>query len=141
MERKEFLSLMGLGSASIFAAVCLGGCSKSGTSSGNVTAPANVDFTLDLSLPANAALATAGGYLYSNGLVVAHTVSGGYIAVSQACTHEGVTVRYVSASHEFYCPSHGATFSETGAVTGGPTSGSLKQYQTALSGTMLRVFS
>lgn len=140
MERKEFLSLLSLGSASALAAVYLGSCSKSSTGS-NVTAPANVDFTLDLSLPANSSLAASGSYLYSNGIIVAHTIAGNYIAVSQACTHEGVTVQYIGSSHQFYCPSHGATFSETGAVTGGPASSSLKQYQTSLSGTMLRIFS
>ncbi len=141
MERKEFLSLLGSGSASMLAVMCLGGCSKSGNTAGNMTPPANVDFALDLSLPVNAALAGIGGYLYANGIIVAHSVSGNYVAVSQACTHQGVTVKYIGSSHNFYCIAHGSSFSETGAVTGGPASGSLKQYQTSLSGTMLRIFS
>ena len=141
MERKEFLSLVGFGSASILTAMCLGGCSKSGTVNGNVTAPTKVDFTIDVSLPAYASLATAGGYIYSSGIVIGHAISGGYIAVSQACTHQGVTVQYVGSGHQFYCPSHGATFSENGAVTGGPAGNALKQYQTTLTGTMLRIYS
>jgi cytochrome b6-f complex iron-sulfur subunit len=140
MERKEFLSLLGLGTATIFTGACLGSCSKQST--GNVSsAPTNIDFTLDLSLPANAGLTTNGGYIYSNGLIVARTASGSYIAVSQACTHEGVTVQYVSGEDLFYCPSHGAKFSDSGAVISGPASTSLKQYNTALSGTSLRVYS
>lgn len=142
MERKNFLSLVGLGSVSLLATVCLGACSKAGNGNTNITTPpVGVDFTLDLSLPANAALANAGGYLYSNGIIVAHALNGTYLAVSQACTHQGVTVQYVGANKEFYCPSHGALFSETGAVTGGPANGPLLKYQTSLSGTMLRVFS
>ena len=139
MERKEFLSLIGFTGVSVLATMCLGACSKQSTNSA-VPAPGNVDFTLDVSLPANAALVSAGGYLYSNGAIVAHTVGGSYIAVSQACTHQGVTVNYQSASHQFYCPSHGATFSETGTVMAGPANGALKQYQTTLTGNMLRVF-
>lgn len=142
MERKSFLNLVGVGSVSFLATVCLGACSKAGIGNTNIsTPPAGIDFTLDLSLPANAALANPGGYLYSNGIIVAHALSGGYLAVSQACTHQGVTVQYVGTNKEFYCPSHGAVFSETGAVTGGPANGSLMKYQTSLSGTMLRVFS
>ena len=141
MERKEFLSLVGVGSASILSAICLGGCTKSGSGGGNVTPPSNVDFTLDLSQAVNAKLLSSGGYIYNNGIIVAHTLAGKYIAVSQACTHEGVTVQYIGQSKEFYCPSHGAIFSETGTVVSGPAGRSLMQYQTTLTGTSLRVFS
>jgi cytochrome b6-f complex iron-sulfur subunit len=140
MERKEFLSLLGLGSAAVFTAVCMVGCSKEAATQGG-TAPTNVDFTLDLTLPANANLVAKGGYIYSNGIIVALTAAGNYIAVSQACTHEGVSVQYVSSQDLFYCPSHGAKFSDTGTVISGPTSSALKQYNTSLNGTSLRVYS
>ena len=73
MERKEFLSLMGFTGLSVLATMCLGACSKQSANNG-VVAAGNADFTLDISLPANAALAAAGSYLYSNGAIVAHTV-------------------------------------------------------------------
>ncbi len=139
MKRKQFLSLVGLTSASILTAACLGGCSKKTADSGAVAA-VNADFTLDLSLAQNAALANAGGYIYNTGVIVAKTTAGTYIAVSQACPHQGVTVQFVNSSTSFYCPSHGAAFSATGAVTTGPAQTSLKQYQTTLTGNMLRVF-
>ena len=138
MERKDFLSLIGIGSASMLAAVCLGSCSKS-SAGGN--APSNVDFNIDLSLPANAALVTAGGYIYSSGIIVAKTTAGSYIAVSQSCTHQGVSVQYQGDVQRFYCPGHGASFSNTGAVLGGPAGSALKQYNVALTGTILRVYS
>ena len=142
MERKEFLSLIGFGSASALAAVCLGGCSKSGGGNSNVPSPPSaVNISLDLTLPANAALGASGGYLYTSGIIVAKTTAGDYIAVSQVCTHEGVTVRYEGANQRFYCASHGTTFSNTGAVTGGPATTALKQYNTSLSGNILRVYS
>jgi cytochrome b6-f complex iron-sulfur subunit len=140
MDRKEFISMVGFGSISVFAAACLGGCNKNDISS-LTAAPSNVDFTLDLTQSANATLLVYGGYLYSGGVIVARTIAGNYIAVSQACTHQGVTVQYIGSSQEFYCPSHGATFSNTGAVTGGPAPGALKKYNTSLNGSMLRVYS
>ena len=142
MERKEFLSLIGLGSASALAAVCLGSCSKSAVGEANVpTAPANVNISLDLTQSANLALGTAGGYVYSGGIIIARTTAGNYIAVSQTCTHQGAAVRYEGTDQRFYCASHGATFSNTGAVTGGPASAALQQYNTSLSGNILRVYS
>jgi len=140
MERKEFLSLLGLDSASVFAAACLGGCSK--TALGNVQGPpASVNINLDLSLPVNAALLTPRGYLYTNGIIVAQTTAGAYIAVSQACTHQGVSVQYIGSSLEFYCPAHGSAFSNTGAVVNGPASYPLTQYKTSLTGTTLTISS
>jgi cytochrome b6-f complex iron-sulfur subunit len=79
--------------------------------------------------------------LVSNGVIVARTNLGFFLAVSAACTHEGTNVYYSSSNNNFICPNHGAKFNSTGAVTQGPASKSLTQYQTALSGTKLRVFS
>lgn len=135
MDRKEFLAHLGLGSAAVFMGACLAGCGKEGAT------PARVDFTLDLSAPANAALNTPGGYVYNQGVIVARTQQNAYIAVSQACTHEGTSVQFQGANNRFYCPNHGATFSVTGTVTGGPANRPLTQYNTQLTGTTLRVFS
>lgn len=132
--------MIGLGAASFTMAACLGGCSKSNDDSGT-TAPSNVDFTLDLSQSANAALNTAGGYLYKSGVIVARTKAGQYIAVQQICTHENNSVVYQGGNSRFYCDRHGATFSESGAVTGGPAPRALKQYATSLNGSQLRVYS
>ena len=139
MDRKEFLASLGLSAGTFVLTTCLGGCSKSSSNTGSGGTAPTVDFTLDLTLPANAALKNNGGYLYSNGAIVARTTAGAYVAVSQACTHQGVTVQYVSGSNQFYCPSHGASFSTTGGVTGGPANGALKQYTVTQTGNNLRV--
>lgn len=140
MHRKQFLSLLGGSVASASLLTCLGGCSK-GAVSANTAAPTNVDFTLDLTQPVNAALQTNGGYLYSHGVIIAKTIYGDYIAVQQICTHEQFTIVYQGTGHRFYCDGHGATFSETGAVTHGPASRALKQYNTSLNGNTLRISS
>ncbi len=136
MERKEFLALVGTSIAAITIGSCLDACKKNNN---NTPTQPTVDFTLDLNSSSNAALNTNGGYLYNSGVIVARTLSGAYIAVSQACTHQGTTVVYQSNNNNFYCSSHGSVFSSSGGVTTGPASSSLKQYTCTLSGTSLHV--
>jgi cytochrome b6-f complex iron-sulfur subunit len=135
MERKEFLALVGTSIAAITIGSCIAGCSKQSTT----PAAPSVNFTLNLTDPANSALATNGGYVYSNGVIVARTMGGAFIAVSQTCTHQGATVVYQGSGNMFYCPAHGSTFNSGGAVTGGPAPSALKVYTTQLSGSSLHV--
>jgi cytochrome b6-f complex iron-sulfur subunit len=137
MDRKEFLSQLGLTSAVVFMGACMAGCSKDGST----PAPSNVDFTLNLSDTANAALGSAGGFVYKNNIIIARTQSNSYIAVSQACTHEGTSVQFQGANNRFFCPNHGATFNTSGAVTNGPATKALVSYNTQLTGTTLRIYS
>ncbi len=134
MNRKDFLAQVGIGAAIVLAPACIGGlagCKKSSTST-------LVDFTVDTS---SGALATNGGFIVKDKVIVARTNSGTFIAVAAACTHEGTTVNYNASSNSFICPNHQAHFSSTGAVTQGPASTNLTQYKTTLTGTQLRVFS
>ncbi|WP_231489811.1 ubiquinol-cytochrome c reductase iron-sulfur subunit [Pedobacter sp. Leaf170] len=141
MDRKDFLNSIGM-SAAAFALINCVGCKKSDTSSSTgTTGPTGVNFSLDLSLAANAALLNNGGSLVSNGVIVAKTKMGSYIAVQQSCTHESYTLSYQSANSRFYCPNHGATFSENGAVTNGPATRALTVYNTQLIGTTLKIYS
>ena len=134
MDRKEFLSMLGFSAGGLLLASCMGGCKKDSGTTG-----ATVDFTLDLTQPANAALTTAGGFVYSNGVIVAKTNSGSIIAVSSACTHEGTNVQYQASASRFHCPNHGANFSESGSVTQGPATTNLKQYSVTVSGNIVSV--
>ncbi|RLJ80268.1 QcrA and Rieske domain-containing protein [Pedobacter alluvionis] len=141
MDRKYFLNSIGM-SAAAFALINCVGCKKTdGSSSTDTTGPTGVNFTLDLSRAANAALLSNGGSLVSNGVIVAKTMVGAYIAVQRSCTHESYTLIYQSANSRFYCSNHGATFSENGAVTNGPPSHSLTVYNTQLKGNTLKVYS
>ncbi|OAQ38886.1 (2Fe-2S)-binding protein [Pedobacter psychrophilus] len=141
MDRKEFLTAIGMGAASVAVFNCIG-CSKSSTEGGPSTpAPTNADFTLDLSSSANLVLNTNGGYIYANGIIVARTTSGNYIAVSQTCRHENTNVIYRSTQNQFYCQRHGATYSDTGVSSGIETNLPLTKYNTQLIGTKLRIYS
>jgi cytochrome b6-f complex iron-sulfur subunit len=142
MDRKEFLSAIGLTAASAVVFSCVG-CSKSeneGPSNPN-NPPTGVDFTIDLIASSNAALNNNGGFIYINRIIVAKSTSGAFLAVSQACTHQGTSVTYNGNEGVFFCPNHGSKFSETGVVTVGPAAAPLTRYNTSLNGTTLRVFS
>ena len=129
ITRKEFIEQVGIGSAFLLIAACAGSCKKSA----NTT---SVDFTVDVS---SGALATNGGSLIQNGVIVARTNTGTYIAVSATCTHQGGTLGF-SNSNTFVCPLHGATFNSSGGVISGRTSTALQKYNTTLTGTSLRVY-
>jgi len=141
MDRKDFLASIGI-SAATFALINCAGCSKSSNyPSGDTSGPTGINFTLDLTLSANSALTANGGYLVSNGVIVARNNSGSFVAVQRSCTHESYGLIYQGSANRFYCANHGATFSENGNVTNGPASRSLTTYHTQLTGTSLRIYS
>jgi cytochrome b6-f complex iron-sulfur subunit len=138
MDRKEFLAQLGLGSTAVFAGVCMQSCSKSETSS---TPPSAVDFTLDLNSAANTPLKTPGGFIIFQGVIVAQSTSGSFLAVSAACPHEQVNVEYQGAKNQFFCPRHASYFTSSGSFISGPANGrGLTQYKTSLNGNSLRVY-
>ncbi len=141
MERKEFLKLLGLSAGAVVFSGCLGGCKKDKDDPKPVVAP-TVDFVLDLTATANAALLTPGGFIYQEMVIVAHLMGGGYLAVQQACTHQATTLKYDPGTNTFFCDNHGAEFSTAGAVVTPSSEGTasqLKVYATTLTGTNLRV--
>jgi cytochrome b6-f complex iron-sulfur subunit len=135
MERRQFLEQLGLGAAFVLTATCLGGCTHT-----SVTPVSPVDFTLDLTAPANAALQTNGGYIVANGAVVARTLTGGYAAATVICSHEGQKQITYNSQGQWYCTAHGALYSATGAGLNGNGSGGLTIYTAQLNGTSLHVF-
>ena len=142
MDRKDFLTALGYTSGALLFTSCLAGCSKSAVSNPTPTStppPEPVNFKLDLSLPANSALNTPGGYVYSKGVIVAKTAAGPLIAVAQACTHQGTSVQYVNDKNQFYCPNHGSNFNDSGAVINGPANAPLKQYKVTVASNIVTV--
>lgn len=130
------MNLLGLSVGGMVVASCFGGCTSDSEDEAET-----LDFTLNLSESANAALQNNGGFLIRNGVIVARTTAGAYIAVAAACTHQGTLVQYQGGNRRFFCPNHGSNFAEDGSVINGPANRPLKQYQTQLTGTVLRVFS
>ena len=130
MDRKQFIK-------SSCAACALGFVGTSVLLQSCSSGP-SVNFTLDLTLPANSALNTSGGSLASNGVVVVN-LSGSFVAVAQACTHQGCNVSYNQPGNNFTCPCHAGVFDINGNVTSGPPPSALKKYTVTKSGNILTI--
>ena len=143
MKRNEFLSAVGVSAATLVFAPFLTSCSKGSGAAADPGTGGNansVDFTLDLTAAANAPLVTNGGSLVNNGVIIAKTSGGSYIAVASACTHQGYTIIFDSANNRFHCNNHGSNYSTSGSVLLGPATTALKVYNVSLSGNNLRIF-
>ncbi len=136
MNRKKFIktsfamAALGLTSSSLF----LESCTKSNPQPGNGT----VNFTLDLSKPANSALNKSGGSVITHNIIVINT-NGSFKALSDICTHQGCSVNYNKNSNNIICPCHGGAFDLNGSVLGGPPPSSLKKYSVTKSGNILTI--
>ena len=143
MKRDEFLHLFGFGAAMLLTG-CLGSCAGKSDDAkpGPGTSPGPIDFTLDVTDPANARLNDpAFGYVYgaAGRVIVAKTTAGGYVALSAACTHQGTLVQFQSGSSQFQCPTHGSVFNLNGGVSMGPASSALQSYSVVQTGNVLRI--
>ena len=138
MDRRKFLSQVGFGATAMLVPACIGGLASCSGEGAEPSAPTNVDFTVDIS---SGSLSSNGGFIASNGIIIARTNSGTFLAVSAACTHQGTTVNYYSGDNNFVCPNHGAVYNSSGTVTKGPATTDLTQYKTSLSGNSLRIYS
>jgi nitrite reductase/ring-hydroxylating ferredoxin subunit len=118
--------------------MCLHSCKEDSDN----TSATSKDFTLDLNQAAFSRLKTPGNFVVEQDVVIACTGPGAYAAVTVICSHEGKKqVAYQSASNDFRCSAHGATFDVQGKGKSGPSSAGLRVYQTSLNGSSLRVFS
>jgi cytochrome b6-f complex iron-sulfur subunit len=145
MERKDFLTALGLSAGSLVISSCLGACGKSDTGTPNPGTPtptptAKLDFTLDVG--SNADISSK-GWTIMNSVIIAKNGSS-YIALSSVCTHQGNPITYNSASNNFPCSlkdaAHGSVFDSNGTRVQGPATSALKKYSTTLTGSSLRVF-
>jgi len=136
MDRRKFIndSAIFCGLFIIGPALIVESCNKISNSPQGPT----VNFTLDLTTPANSALNNVGGSGSSNGVVIVN-MGQEFIAIAQSCTHSGCSVAYNASSNNFICPCHGAKFDVTGAVTNGPAQIALKKYTVTKSGNILTI--
>ncbi len=139
MERREFLETLGLGAAFVLTATCLYSCSNN--NSALMTPTTGTDLaTVDLTLASNAALTKKGGYIVTNGIVVAQDTSGNYVAATQTCTHENlVQIYYDSASNSYMCSAHGAHYTLGGVGLNSNGAKGIAVYKTSLVGNILHV--
>lgn len=102
--------------------------------------PQKVDFVINLSQAPYTLLQQPGTFAYYKGIIIAKTLQEEYIAVSEYCTHNGVTIEFFGAQNRFKCPAHGSAFNTNGEVINGPVQAAIKTYKTQLAGQQLRVY-
>ncbi|MDF7820612.1 Rieske (2Fe-2S) protein [Runella sp. MFBS21] len=129
MDRKDFFRLVGVSVGAIILQQCLSGCST-GTKDPEPDPTPISDFSFNINSSNAAPLKNLGGYIYINGIIVARALDGSYLAVAQACTHEGTRLNYESSTNTFVCPNHGSVFSNRGVVQKGPATKDLVVYRT-----------
>jgi len=145
MERKQFLKTLGAGAAFALVFPCVNGCSSDGDDvapEDMQPVPTGIDFTVDLNSTEAANLATNGGFILKNLVVVVKNLEGNFVAASQICSHQQTDqVRFLSDNGGIYrCSTHGSRFDQQGNPLNTVTSNKLKIFNTELSGDMLRVF-
>ncbi|MDC1516924.1 Rieske 2Fe-2S domain-containing protein [Cyclobacteriaceae bacterium] len=140
INRKQFLSKLGLGTGAIMATYCLGSLISCDDDDDYIGG--EVDFTLDLDESAYDALNAVGGYVRINKVVIAAVSEGTFVAVTQICSHQGAeNVTFRSLNNDFYCTQHGAIFDLEGKGLNSNGSKGILVYKTSLSGTLLRIYS
>jgi cytochrome b6-f complex iron-sulfur subunit len=144
MERKEFISILGVGAGSIIISSCLGACGKSDSPSPSPNPTpgpgGKVNFTVDVSTNSDL---NSKGWTIQNSIIIAKNGSA-YIALSGVCTHQQNSMTYSPSNNTFPCSqqdaAHGSVFNADGVKIAGPATANLKKYNTTLTGNILRVF-
>lgn len=146
IDRKEFMKQVGISFGAIMLMNCLQSCETDGAipdpnPGGNTD---KVDFTLDLNNSAYSKLKNKGGFVVvkPQNIIVAHTSTDTFLAVSAICTHEAATIDYRAATNDFLCPNHQSEFKSDGTVQKGPATTALKKYLASsdLTNNTVRIF-
>jgi len=140
MTRRDVIQKVILGSVTlIILPEVFTGCSKDSSIPGTPGGTGSGNITIDLTLPAYAALNTPGGSIVTKGIIVANSGNNVFLALDSVCTHQGCTIGYNLASNTFPCPCHGSVYSTTGSILNGPTTIPLKAYPVSKSGNIITV--
>ncbi|RMD48926.1 MAG: hypothetical protein D6830_05880 [Ignavibacteria bacterium] len=145
-NRREFLSTsakgLGLFVAGGSMIQFLNACSKDE----NPVSSEPKSFSIDISDSKYSALQNIGGTialsasdlsgLPDNGIFLIRTSNTEITVLSRTCSHQACQVGPFNGSIAT-CPCHGSAFNTTGAAVKGPATGSLRKYNSTLSGNML----
>lgn len=124
IDRAEFFKLVGVSVGAVILQHCLSGCGSS------TEEPVPQGTSINLNNADFVALKNPGGVVYTNGIIVARTLQNAFLAVSQACTHQGTRVNFNASANTFVCPNHGSIFNNLGEVVQGPATRPLTRYMT-----------
>lgn len=147
MERKEFITKLGIGLAAVCAGCAMASCGSvpknddpvpsAGNNDGGGQQFFSVNLDNDLKVP--------GAFQVNSGIILVRLAAGNtpdaFTAVQVACTHQGTPINYNLGQGKFICPLHGSQFANNGAVLLGPATLPLKEYKVNIAGNMLTVTS
>jgi cytochrome b6-f complex iron-sulfur subunit len=140
-SRREFL----VGSVKITAAAGIAAYVLPGCTQAPKPGAQSVTVTVDTSLPANAALANAGGAVFVNNpldadrpIIVYRAATDKVNAFSSRCTHMGGPVQ-LPVNNVETCPWHFSQYSTDGTVVLGPATQNLPVYAAVISGTVITI--
>lgn len=137
MNRKEFISKLGVGAAFVLTTPCIIGCTKDNPGEPDVL---DVDFMVDLN--EFDSLRSPGSFIITNNIVVANNIDGQYIAATIKCSHEGLNqIKYDKFADNWECTAHGARYAQDGEGLNANGAGGLTTYNVTQDGDMLRIFS
>lgn len=118
-----------------------GGTSGNPSSGGiDLSTIKNPILNIDLSSGSAANLKKVGGYITQNGIVVAQSSAGVYVAATQTCSHEPKK-KVIFNVTEYYCTEHGARFTLEGKGKNSFGSGGLTIYKVATDGKKIVIYS
>ncbi len=138
MDRKEFISKLGVGAAFALTSTCLGGCLK------DSRVIDEVDIELDLGDPTYSQLLFPGGFVITEGVIVARTFDDEYVAATITCSHEQFNkITFRPEDNEWFCTEHSARFDLNGEGLNplGSKGLSIFTVEFDVSNNLLRVFS
>jgi cytochrome b6-f complex iron-sulfur subunit len=141
MNRRDIIKAFISGGAVLLVApAVLTSCEKQNDPGGNPGGGNNSGtLTIDLSGSEFSALATTGGYVVKNGVIIINTGGDTFVALSAICTHQGCIVGYNNSAGNVQCGCHGSVFSTSGAVINGPASTPLARYSVSKAGNILTI--
>jgi len=124
MNRKQFLKT----SAVALAGIAVSGSFLEVAKKHKRASGPTVNFTLDLNDSKNAALASSGGYIYNQGVIIARIND--MTDVYSCCPnlhHQGCTVTFATGSESFVCPATEEHTTSTG-TSSPPSTLPIKRY-------------
>ena len=149
MERKEFITKLGMGLAAVCAGCALASCGSAPKSddpkpnTGNNNNPGSGQQYFSVNLDND--LKNPGEFQVNSGIILVRLAAGNtadaFTAVQVACTHQGTSINYNLGQGKFICPNHGSQFANNGAVLLGPATLPLKEYNVNIAGNILTVSS
>lgn len=140
MDRRSFLSWVGLGWLASSLPVAIAACSNQTASTPpTVTAIGTPSPDGFQAVSTVADLDKAGQLIvkdFPGGavLVVKDAATGGVAAVNPTCTHKGCVVAWKADKKAFVCPCHDAEFAADGKVLEGPATAALKTFTAKIEG-------